>query len=136
MTGIDYPKFVAIYMVAYVLVVITHVPGGFGVLELVVLLLVPCQYGSQGFAALIVFRIIYYWAPLVMATVLLGITSDPAQAVALRRRPTAGRTAAAARAHERPLRRTTRAALPLLAAPAGMAAGLGHLSADPGRRPR
>ena len=71
MTGIDYPKFVAIYMVAYVIVVITHVPGGLGVLELVVLLLVPCQYGSQGFAALIVFRIIYFWAPLVLAAVLL-----------------------------------------------------------------
>ena len=71
MNGIDYPEFVGIYMVAYVLVVLSHVPGGFGVLEPVVLLLVPCQYRLQGFAALLVFRVIYFWVPLVMAAGLL-----------------------------------------------------------------
>ena len=71
MNGIDYPEFVGIYMVAYVLVVLSHVPGGFGVLEPVVLLLVPCQYRLQGFAALLVFRVMYFWSLLVLAAVLL-----------------------------------------------------------------
>jgi hypothetical protein len=71
--GIDYLKFVGIYMVAYVLVVISHVPGGFGVLEPGILLMLPEQHRLAGFAALVVFRIIYYWAPLVIALTLLSV---------------------------------------------------------------
>ena len=41
MPGIDYPKFVGIYMVAYVAVVLSHVPGGLGVLEPAILLFLP-----------------------------------------------------------------------------------------------
>jgi uncharacterized membrane protein YbhN (UPF0104 family) len=71
--GIDYPKFVGIYMVAYVLVVLSHVPGGLGVLEPAILLFLPHHYRLAGFAALIVFRVIYFWAPFLIALVLLGI---------------------------------------------------------------
>ena len=72
MTGIDYPELVGIYMMAYVLVVLSHVPGGLGVLEPTILVLIPHQYRLQGFAALIVFRVIYYWAPMSIAMILLG----------------------------------------------------------------
>ena len=73
MREIDYPKFVGIYMVAYVLVVLSHVPGGLGVLEPAILLFLPHHYRLAGFAALIVFRVIYYWTPFLIAMVLLGM---------------------------------------------------------------
>ncbi len=73
MKGIDYPELVGIYMMAYVLVVLSHVPGGLGVLEPTILVLIPHEYRLQGFAALIVFRVIYYWAPMLIAMVLLGL---------------------------------------------------------------
>ena len=52
MPGIDFPKFVGIYMVAYVAVVLSHVPGGLGVLEPAILLFLPPQCRLAGFAAL------------------------------------------------------------------------------------
>ena len=73
MTGIDYPEFAGVFMLAFVLVVLSHVPGGIGVLEPTILVLIPHQYRLQGFAALIVFRVIYYWAPMLIAMVLWGI---------------------------------------------------------------
>ena len=72
MPGIDYLEFVGIYMVAYVLVVLSHVPGGLGVLEPVILLLLPCPFRLRAFAALLVFRVIYFWVPLLIAFVLLA----------------------------------------------------------------
>jgi uncharacterized membrane protein YbhN (UPF0104 family) len=71
MPGIDYLEFVGIYMVAYVLVVLSHVPGGLGVLEPVILLLLPCNFRLEAFAALLVFRVIYFWVPLLIALLLL-----------------------------------------------------------------
>ncbi len=56
-------------MLAYVAVVISHVPGGYGFQERVVLAFWP---GHRVFAALIVFRVIYYWVPLAIASALLG----------------------------------------------------------------
>ena len=72
MKGIDYPELVAIYMMSYVLVVLSHVPGGLGVLEPTILVLIPHQYRLQAFAALIVFRVIYYWIPMLLAMIMLG----------------------------------------------------------------
>jgi uncharacterized membrane protein YbhN (UPF0104 family) len=72
MPGIDYLEFVGIYMVAYVLVVLSHVPGGLGVLEPVILLLLPCPFRLRAFAALLVFRVIYFWVPLLIAFLLLA----------------------------------------------------------------
>ncbi len=71
MPGIDYLEFVGIYMAAYVLVVLSHVPGGFGVLEPAVLLMLPCHSWENAFAALVVFRVIYFWVPLLIAFLLL-----------------------------------------------------------------
>jgi uncharacterized membrane protein YbhN (UPF0104 family) len=56
-------------MLAYVGVVISHVPGGYGFQEWVVLAFCP---GHRVAAALIVFRVIYYWVPLAIASALLG----------------------------------------------------------------
>jgi uncharacterized membrane protein YbhN (UPF0104 family) len=64
-----YLRVLGVWMLAYVSVVITHVPGGYGVQEWVVLAFWP---GNRVLAALIVFRVIYYWIPLAIASALLG----------------------------------------------------------------
>lgn len=59
------------YALAIVAALVTHVPGGIGVFEAVILALVP---GSRGevFAALLLYRMIYYLLPLALAAGLLG----------------------------------------------------------------
>jgi glycosyltransferase 2 family protein len=50
----------AAYVIANVAALITHVPGGWGVLEAVVILLLP---GIDPIGALVVYRVIYYLVP-------------------------------------------------------------------------
>ena len=69
-----------VYLVAYVLIVLSHVPGGWGVLEAVMmtllgsLKLVPNPEVSMPkvFAAIIVFRVIYFLLPLLFAAAMVG----------------------------------------------------------------
>jgi phosphatidylglycerol lysyltransferase len=68
--GLSYLHFAAIYLVAIVAVVFTHVPGGVGVFELVVLTLAAVETG-RAVAALVAFRVIYYLLPLALALLLL-----------------------------------------------------------------
>lgn len=76
-----YVTVLAIYLVAYVLVVLSHVPGGWGVLELVMLSLVealelapnPEVDMPHAIAGLVVFRVIYFFIPLLVALILLGV---------------------------------------------------------------
>jgi uncharacterized membrane protein YbhN (UPF0104 family) len=63
-----YLRVLGVWMLAYVGVVLSHVPGGYGVQEGVVVAFCP---GHRVFAALIVFRVIYYWVPLAIASALL-----------------------------------------------------------------
>ncbi|MBX6373110.1 MAG: UPF0104 family protein [Acetobacteraceae bacterium] len=58
---LPYLSVAAIYVIANVAAIVTHVPGGLGVIEGVVLLLLP-QPGVVG--ALIAFRVAYYLVPL------------------------------------------------------------------------
>lgn len=73
----EYSTVLVSYLAAMVVVVVLHVPGGFGVLELVIMELLTKhseEGGSQKVAVitgLLVFRIIYYFAPAVLATILL-----------------------------------------------------------------
>lgn len=55
--------FASYYVVANVLAIVSHVPGGLGILELVVLAAAP---GVDTMSALIVFRIVYYLVPFVL----------------------------------------------------------------------
>lgn len=66
-----YPETVSAYVLANVSVLVSHVPGGIGVLEYVVSSVV-----SRGpvIEALIAFRIIYFLIPLVLATAALAAT--------------------------------------------------------------
>ena len=60
------------YLLAVVAVIITHVPGGLGVFELVLLTLAAPQSAPTMVAALLVFRIMYYLLPLLAAVLLLA----------------------------------------------------------------
>ncbi len=69
---ISFIRFLPGYLLAMVLVVITHVPGGVGVLEVVILHLTAAD--PQGvFAALLCFRVIYYLIPLLLAAVIYAV---------------------------------------------------------------
>jgi len=55
------------YVAAFVTVMITHTPGGAGVLELVVVTLVPDVAKAEVIAALILFRLVYHIGPFLLA---------------------------------------------------------------------
>lgn len=74
-----YWEFLGAYLLGVVAVLFTHVPGGLGVFELVLLKLVaPESEGAPGdsegvLAGLLVFRVIYYLIPLLVASILLAV---------------------------------------------------------------
>jgi uncharacterized membrane protein YbhN (UPF0104 family) len=68
---LHYFQFLGIYLLAVVAVLFTHVPGGIGVLELVVLVLAADDQPTPALmAGLIVFRVVYYLLPLLVAAVM------------------------------------------------------------------
>ena len=71
--GIDYGHFVAIYVVAYVAGMISHVPQGLGVIEAVVIQLMPEGTSKEAMAAaFITWRAVYFLLPLVIAAAMFG----------------------------------------------------------------
>lgn len=73
MTGIGYPAFLGLYVVATVAGTISHVPGGLGVFEGALLLLLPAAPPDQVLAALLVFRLLYNLIPLILGAAILGL---------------------------------------------------------------
>ncbi|WP_165174922.1 lysylphosphatidylglycerol synthase domain-containing protein [Desulfovibrio sp. ZJ369] len=71
--GVSFLDFLPSYLVAQVAVVLTHIPGGVGVFELVILHLTHTAHEQTVFAAVLLFRIIYYIIPLLAAAVLLAV---------------------------------------------------------------
>lgn len=69
---VGYWEFLGMYLLAVVAVIITHVPGGLGVFELILLTLSAPGSAPSMIAALLVFRIIYYLLPLLAAVLLLA----------------------------------------------------------------
>jgi uncharacterized membrane protein YbhN (UPF0104 family) len=70
-TSVSYFSFMGIYVIAVVIGILTHVPGGLGVFETVVVLTVPGGTSEALVGALIVYRLIYFVLPLAGALVLL-----------------------------------------------------------------
>jgi phosphatidylglycerol lysyltransferase len=76
--GLTLPAFFSIYLLALVAGLISHVPGGLGVFEIVFLALLPKEMlGANGLGeavvgALVVYRAIYYLLPLVVGSIMLG----------------------------------------------------------------
>ena len=67
----QFPGFVLVYALAISIALITHVPGGIGIFETTILAAVPGDRG-QIFAALLVYRAIYYLLPLIVAACLVA----------------------------------------------------------------
>ncbi len=70
--GISFGQFLPSYLMAQVAVVLTHVPGGVGVFELVILHLTNTPNEQMVIAVVLCFRIIYFILPLLMAALLLA----------------------------------------------------------------
>ena len=71
--AVTLPSFVAFYAVAVALGVLSHVPGGLGVFEAVILLACAGRVPTEQVAgALVLYRIIYYLLPLLVAVLLLA----------------------------------------------------------------
>ena len=71
--GIGFVQFLTIYLLAMVAVVLTHVPGGTGVFELVILNASNTSHPQAVIAALFCFRIIYFFIPLLFVAVIFLI---------------------------------------------------------------
>lgn len=71
--AISWPAFFAVYAVAVGLGIVSHVPGGIGVFEAVIIAALGNQVGTDEIlAALVAYRLIYYVLPLVIAIVLVS----------------------------------------------------------------
>ena len=70
--GISFPAFTAVFLLAMLAGLVSHVPGGLGVFESTMLLLLPHESSGAVFTALLAFRAIYYLLPLGAASGLLG----------------------------------------------------------------
>ena len=73
-TAISYPEFLAVFLLAQLAGLVSQVPGGLGVFETVILLMLHARLpANQIFAALLSYRALYYWLPLGTAALLLGL---------------------------------------------------------------
>ena len=70
----DYATFVAIYAAATMIGVLSHVPGGIGVFETVVIGTLPASVpAGDAAAALLLFRLVYYLVPFALAFLLVAL---------------------------------------------------------------
>lgn len=72
-TDVTYAAFIGIYVVATVAGTISHVPGGLGVFEGALILLLPGIPTGAVLAALLIFRVFYNLLPLVLAALVLAV---------------------------------------------------------------
>ena len=70
--GLEFPGFAGIYVLACLLGIASNVPGGVGAFEATILKTVPSPSLEALVASLLLFRVIYYLAPFVLALALLG----------------------------------------------------------------
>ena len=70
--SITFAEFLPNYLLAQVAVVLTHVPGGVGVLEVILMHIVDGVSPERLFGAILVFRVLYYLIPLGISAVMLS----------------------------------------------------------------
>ncbi|MBM6595860.1 lysylphosphatidylglycerol synthase domain-containing protein [Microvirga pudoricolor] len=68
---VDYLSVAAVYVIANATTMITHVPGGLGVIESVVMYLLP---GANLIGSVLVFRFIYFLVPLALGSLTFAVT--------------------------------------------------------------
>ncbi|MEK4032759.1 lysylphosphatidylglycerol synthase domain-containing protein [Methylocystis sp. IM3] len=72
--GVDlqFEAFLAVYVLACILGVVSHAPGGIGVFEATMLHALPGPSQGSVLASLLLFRIVYYFVPFIAALAVLG----------------------------------------------------------------
>lgn len=114
--SLDFATFVAVFAAATMAGVLSHVPGGVGVFESVVIAALPAEVPIQhAAAALLLFRLIYYLLPFGIALILLAL-SELAVAAPAMAGPRAARIAGATRTLRPAFRAASAVAPPALAA--------------------
>lgn len=71
--NLEYPTFLAAYVFACLIGIASHAPGGLGVFEATILVALSRLPFEQVLGALLLFRIIYYLLPFILALVLLAL---------------------------------------------------------------
>jgi phosphatidylglycerol lysyltransferase len=73
-SSLSFTSFISLFLLAVMIGLLSNVPGGLGVFESVMLLmLTPYAKGYLVISALLMFRIIYYLLPFALATAALGV---------------------------------------------------------------
>lgn len=73
-SAMSYPEFLAVYLLAQLAGLVSQVPGGLGVFETVIVVMLSHRLpANQIFGALLGYRALYYWLPLGVAALLLGL---------------------------------------------------------------
>ncbi len=72
--AMSYPEFLAVFLLAQLAGLVSQVPGGLGVFETVIVLMISARLpANQILGALLGYRALYYWLPLIIAALLLGL---------------------------------------------------------------
>jgi phosphatidylglycerol lysyltransferase len=82
---VPYVTFLGVYAAAVIAGIISHVPGGVGVFEAVILLTLPGVPTDALLGSLLAYRAVYYLVPLVFGTLLFGSKEVSAQRAHLAR---------------------------------------------------
>ena len=69
---VPFAQVLAAYLVAIGVAMMTQVPGGLGVLELILLTLLKGTVGDTVLASVLIFRVLYYWLPLLAGMICLA----------------------------------------------------------------
>ena len=73
---ISYPGFFGVYLLAMIGAIVSHVPGGLGVFETILMLLLDAQSETDAIlGSLLAYRGVYYLLPLIISLIALGIYS-------------------------------------------------------------
>ncbi|MGO8749073.1 MAG: bifunctional lysylphosphatidylglycerol flippase/synthetase MprF [Thermoguttaceae bacterium] len=84
-SGVSYPIVLGVFLLGMVVSVLTHIPGGAGVFELVLVLFLPQLSLARSMAWVLVYRGVYYLLPLVAASILLAVHEVVASRAYLRK---------------------------------------------------
>lgn len=68
---VPFAQVLAAYLVAIGVAMMTQVPGGLGILELILLTLLKGAVGDTVLASVLIFRVLYYWLPLLAGMIAL-----------------------------------------------------------------
>lgn len=71
--GLEYPTFLAAYIFACLIGIASHAPGGLGVFEATILVALNRLPYEHVLGALLIFRVVYYILPFILALVLLAL---------------------------------------------------------------